>query len=363
MNMNKEEKIRSNKIILGRTVIIFFAAVDWIMFVGFSILAAHFMIDVLANYQAKTTSFSQSLEPILKMPTIVMCVEGHQISNFKEDIKLGYHAKAKKYIAIKNIKEHKKYILKDANETFQVLQVRENCIRLESNLTWPYKHGSRIIVLESKNPTTQIHFYFTSKANSIGSLFRQWWDGQVLDIIIGVGRKAKVSIQASEKRYLNFENQCSDISHLDKWASTNPEKNFMNDSNCVTKCSPTPLLLHLLPFCGWGERAKIRCATNRLKYHLRKYTANVGYERPCNILEYQGYKTFEAKKFNNKSLTLEYSFAPPFMTSVQQEYLIFDITGMIGSVGGTLGMCIGFSFSGITTIILNFIKSRIMKLL
>ena len=83
MNMTKEEKIRSNKIILGRTVIIFFAAVDWIVFVGFSILAAHFMIDVLANYQAKTTSFSQSLEPILKMPTIVMCIEGHQFRTSK----------------------------------------------------------------------------------------------------------------------------------------------------------------------------------------------------------------------------------------------------------------------------------------
>ena len=64
-----------------------------------------------------------------------------------------------------------------------------------------------------------------------------------------------------------------------------------------------------------------------------------------------------------KTVTLEYSFAPPFMTSVQQEYLIFDVTGMIGSVGGTLGMCIGFSFSGVTTKVLDFIKARILKYL
>ena len=30
-----------------------------------------------------------------------------------------------------------------------------------------------------------------------------------------------------------------------------------------------------------------------------------------------------------------------------QEYLIFDMVGMIGSVGGSLGMCIGLSFSGL----------------
>ena len=99
----------------------------------------------------------------------------------------------------------------------------------------------------------------------------------------------------------------------------------------------------------------------RLRWYLRKCTADVGYKRPCNILEYQGYKTFEEELNAKKTVKLEYSFAP--QTSVQQEYLIFDVTGMIGSVGGTLGMCIGFSFSGITTMILNFTKSRIMKLI
>ena len=29
---------------------------------------------------------------------------------------------------------------------------------------------------------------------------------------------------------------------------------------------------------------------------------------------------------------------------VNQEYLIYDITGFVGSVGGTLGLFIGFSF-------------------
>ena len=118
---------------------------------------------------------------------------------------------------------------------------------------------------------------------------------------------------------------------------------------------------HLVPLCGWGEETKIICATSRLKWYLRKFTADVGYKRPCNILEYHGYKTFEEEMNAKKTVTLEYSFAPPFMTSVQQEYLIFDITGMIGSVGGTLGMCIGFSFSGVTTTVLDFIKTKILN--
>ena len=39
------------------------------------------------------------------------------------------------------------------------------------------------------------------------------------------------------------------------------------------------------------------------------------------------------------------------------EYMV----GMIGSVGGTLGMCIGFSFSGLTKYILNVMENRLTK--
>ena len=172
---------------------------------------------------------------------------------------------------------------------------------------------------------------------------------------------ATVSIQPSEKRYLNFDNQCSYTSHLHKWMPNIPTFNF---TKCPKKCSPTTFFTHLLSLCGWMEQMEPRvntCARNTLRWYLRKFTADIGYKRPCNILEYQGYKTYEEKKANNKIVTLEYSFAPPFLTSVQQEYLIFDVTGMIGSVGGTLGMCIGFSFSGVTTAVLDFIKTKILN--
>ena len=55
-----------------------------------------------------------------------------------------------------------------------------------------------------------------------------------------------------------------------------------------------------------------------------------------------------------------YQFAPPMMTEVIEEYLIFDMVGMIGSVGGTLGMCIGFSFSGVTTMLLDYIQAKLI---
>ena len=42
---------------------------------------------------------------------------------------------------------------------------------------------------------------------------------------------------------------------------------------------------------------------------------------------------------------------------VNQEYLIYDITGFVGSVGGTLGLFIGFSFRDIVDIVLDLGQS------
>ena len=67
--------------------------------------------------------------------------------------------------------------------------------------------------------------------------------------------------------------------------------------------------------------------------------------------------TLDGIRLNNSDATtqLEYFFAPPESIMVNEEYLIYDIYGMIGSVGGTLGICIGFSFSNVIAYFLNFL--------
>ena len=42
---------------------------------------------------------------------------------------------------------------------------------------------------------------------------------------------------------------------------------------------------------------------------------------------------------------------------VNQEYIIYDATGFIGSIGGTLGLFIGFSFRDVLEAVLDFLQS------
>ena len=131
---------------------------------------------------------------------------------------------------------------------------------------------------------------------------------------------------------------------------------------CPEKCSPTNFLNDLMPSCGWEEDRTdaYSCAFDVVTQKWFDFKISQGYQKPCSVLEYQGEMNYESNILDNET-NIVYQFAPPMMTNVQQEYLIFDTIGMIGSVGGTLGMCIGFSFSGVTTFILDFIQARIIN--
>ena len=45
----------------------------------------------------------------------------------------------------------------------------------------------------------------------------------------------------------------------------------------------------------------------------------------------------------------------PRKVNVKTEYLIYDDIAMIGNVGGTLGLFVGFSFTGLISFLLNTI--------
>ena len=59
----------------------------------------------------------------------------------------------------------------------------------------------------------------------------------------------------------------------------------------------------------------------------------------------------------NNKYWMYYELTMPMKVTSLPEFFIFDIIGMIESLGGTLGMCIGFSFSGITTNLLNLLEN------
>ena len=49
-------------------------------------------------------------------------------------------------------------------------------------------------------------------------------------------------------------------------------------------------------------------------------------------------------------------FASPPKVIVKEEYLIYDNVSMISSIGGTMGLCIGFSFYNLANLLKNWLE-------
>ena len=79
--------------------------------------------------------------------------------------------------------------------------------------------------------------------------------------------------------------------------------------------------------------------------------------KSCSILEYKATIDFWSYKDEsyNHTATISMRYSPKVMR-VYEEYLIYDLIGMTGSVGGTLGMFIGFSFYNVFLGILDFFQ-------
>ena len=85
----------------------------------------------------------------------------------------------------------------------------------------------------------------------------------------------------------------------------------------------------------------------------------------CEWVEYHGakltnYYNYDDSIWKNTSRRFRFWWGYKFdndLIQVYEEYLMYDAIGLIGTVGGTLGLFIGFSFLDVSSILMNFFAS------
>ena len=67
----------------------------------------------------------------------------------------------------------------------------------------------------------------------------------------------------------------------------------------------------------------------------------------CTQFQFQGkMKSLDGYFNNSKSTGLDYLYLSGYI-EVHKEYLVYELDDVVGSIGGTLGLFIGFSFLGL----------------
>ena len=114
------------------------------------------------------------------------------------------------------------------------------------------------------------------------------------------------------------------------------------------------------PYCDFHSVEKICASKASLDIKTNLISTGKCLEKSCSTIQFTGKITLQEKSrqsIHTKSIAFYY--LPPVSMTVYEEYLIYDFSRMLGSIGGTLGMCIGFSFVGMC----SFILIQIQKLI
>ena len=79
--------------------------------------------------------------------------------------------------------------------------------------------------------------------------------------------------------------------------------------------------------------------------------------QPCTMLEFktQLEQNTEYKNYYPNLAMTRLSYDPPIV-KVTEEYVIYDMVALISAIGGTLGLCVGFSFQDFISTFLGFIE-------
>ena len=232
--------------------------------------------------------------------------------------------------------------------------------------------AAKITIISVKDSLYEVSIVLTSMENSLGVRYYNFKDGGHLQYELDKNSYRKILIQPESYHFLPETSKCHNESYYDCIASELDRFDF-KQTLCRRKCIPGSFSyarIYSTPFCQTEKDDE--CARNlfssfsgEVKNNFTKKVELKCYHS-CNILQYSALdiRNSQGSYKINKSTDI-YHFKYQFGNANNKmkafhEYLIYDAMAMIGSVGGTFGLFIGFSMTGvIASLIESFKNSKI----
>ena len=203
--------------------------------------------------------------------------------------------------------------------------------------------------------------YVTSEANAYGAVYGKWLDGRVQEYTLKNHSFDTINVRVEEIH--RIQDLCQAHSYYECVASQFGQDKSYKSVKCLPYTLPTTVNLNGLEYCNdkneeHHSNYEILDSILHKKAFCRRGTANA-----CLMKEYK-LKEFMPPIKNDRNPQNGYEFRIGFIgstssadrsTDIQKtvftEYYIIDDYTLIGTVGGTLGLMIGFSFmSAITSL-------------
>ena len=346
-----------------------FKVLEWILIFGLTLVAIELTWEVFLKFKSADSSFKRSEIPIKVIPTLTVCFLPINDSHI-----YGTHFNISKYLTWTDFQDKVENSVLNVGENAQlyttltkVMTVYSGtCLKITSSPDNFRKEAREVLLLTYSEdvpleniPTIQI--YFTSERNAFGVTRTAWYDGDVLPFdILSTHSFTEYGLKEEKYIYLSKKLKCRSEPFYNCYGRALANADF---SNCPKKCLPHSVPLEFMRNSSVGlcnpQFDDIKCP-KRVSFNVKNdlVASDRCSERACINEQYTGRVTWlESSEENLRKRIISYYYLPPSSVTVFEEYLIYDFIGMLGSVGGTLGMCIGFSLAGVVTFILTHLQS------
>ena len=238
--------------------------------------------------------------------------------------------------------------------------------------------------LEKVRKQQQLLVWVTSEENSYGVAEERWFDGitvnpSLLLFIEPITRYCYSRLNIHEvTEYKNIASICSKYSYYECLAKRFADEDLSKHSislgtghNCTftnDKCLPYTMPFNnlIIPVCQyyWTPSIESECFEKIL--HKLEENQETECRKFCQVKEYQTEKDLTWDRlYYAGEFGFEYKFIKKDSTNdlrskkifkkVKEEYFITNEVSLLGNIGGTLGMFVGFSFIGTSESVINFI--------
>ena len=384
-------------------------------FLGLGLFSYSFFFskDVIHKYQEKVSTFKSNSETTTLVPTTVFCFEsstkmsminklnltdyslftsiseqnlthlaslGISRSEFidegyyklGQDFELHYEVQKLGNIILKLGENH---VVSDftGNHTIILDKILTifygNCYKISSSLNG--EHSSMVKYFLKFNqkisfmdiPTVNI--YLTSEENFFGIIGLTWLYGDELKFQLSqnsndTGSFKFFKLKAKKSKFLN-----------EKASPCNDQANRcfteqLLKIKCPRKCVPStlPLINSIedwkdIPEChSWEEFMCMATGIILLSY-VESQPQKASCPRYCNQLEYTGKVQGDLNAYE-LSGSIGWTYSISSTTNVNEEYLVYDLPSLVGSVGGTIGIFVGFSVYDLVVLIIDNIQAKFM---
>ena len=343
-------------------------SLEWILYICFCCLSAFLMWGVLDKFISGKTNFTNSEEPLKELPTITLCFSNSDstktVYEYGQDFKIEYHFYTKDDKTSLLLIEGKNLTIFDEFVSLNkvISSKMGNCYKFSHVFNNPtiYQYSAFFIYFNKSyvlDDTLKLKLFFTSEKNAFGSTIKKWKDGNVAKIKIDKGFKKVIDVLPKKFIHLPGQSNCGHESYYECFGRIQAT---INESSI--KCFPGSQ--PYLPVCKESDINKEYWENFWLVWN--NVSQNGQCPKLCSTICYTAETTdiVEVKKYGECGINATFGFGFTFdstnsMTLVFEEYLIYDLTSMIGSVGGTLGMCMGFSFTGVVSRVAILLKNGI----